>query len=266
MVSGAAQVTSGQSGVGYSVYPVAGATSYVWSLPTGASITSGAGTASITVVYSSGAMSGTISVKGINICGDGISSPTFSVTVSAGVPATQAVQNVIVSSGQNPCYNATQTITVAGTGTTFTLQNGGTVTMIAGQNIRFLPGASVLSGGHLHAYIRPSGPWCNTAKSGEAIYAEGEIEASPDTPSYPNDLFTVYPNPTTDKIHVVMKVTQPCESFTGMVFNVFGKTVKTINITKTAKAEIYMGELPSGLYFLRLSCGIHTRTVKIIKN
>ena len=70
-----------ENNVAYSVAPINNATTYVWALPTGASIASGAGTDSITVDFSSGAVSGVIYVWGNNFCGDGINSPPFYVTV-----------------------------------------------------------------------------------------------------------------------------------------------------------------------------------------
>ncbi|MFN5910160.1 MAG: hypothetical protein ACK45H_02390, partial [Bacteroidota bacterium] len=53
----------------YSVTPPVGANSYVWSVPSGATIISGQGTASITVSYSAGFVSGQISVTVNTLCG-----------------------------------------------------------------------------------------------------------------------------------------------------------------------------------------------------
>jgi hypothetical protein len=58
----------------FSVAPVAGATGYVWSLPSGFSISSGSGTSSIMVNMSSAAQSGQISVYATNAAGNGSSS------------------------------------------------------------------------------------------------------------------------------------------------------------------------------------------------
>jgi hypothetical protein len=69
------------SGVTYSIPLVNNATSYNWSVPSGASIVSGAGTNSITVDYSSGALSGNVTVVPVNSCGAG-SSSTLAVNVN----------------------------------------------------------------------------------------------------------------------------------------------------------------------------------------
>ena len=80
-VTGTANVSAGANGVSYSVAPVPNATMYVWTLPNGATIASGAGTNSITVNFGPNAASGVIYVYGNNICGNGLTSPPFSVTV-----------------------------------------------------------------------------------------------------------------------------------------------------------------------------------------
>ncbi len=69
IISGPPTVCQNQKSVTYTVNPIANATSYVWSLPVGASGTSS--TNSITVNYGSNAASGKITVKGNNQFGDG---------------------------------------------------------------------------------------------------------------------------------------------------------------------------------------------------
>jgi len=66
-ISGPGNFCSGQAGVIYSIAPVAGATSYSWLVPTGAIITAGQGTVSITVTF--GNKNGKIKVAAANGCG-----------------------------------------------------------------------------------------------------------------------------------------------------------------------------------------------------
>ncbi len=70
-ISGETQVCQGSEGVVYEIPEVEGATSYIWSIPEGAVISSGANTRTIYVDYSSSAQSGAISVKAVNSCGEG---------------------------------------------------------------------------------------------------------------------------------------------------------------------------------------------------
>ncbi len=52
-ITGLTTVSSGQTGVTYSISSVSGATGYTWSVPSGASITAGTGTTNITVTFGS---------------------------------------------------------------------------------------------------------------------------------------------------------------------------------------------------------------------
>lgn len=77
-ITGLRSICKPAVGVTYSVASITGATSYTWSVPTGASITAGGSTNSITVSFANNAVSGTISVAGVNSCGTGTPS---SITV-----------------------------------------------------------------------------------------------------------------------------------------------------------------------------------------
>lgn len=78
-ISGTTTVCQGQKSVDYTVPPIENATSYIWTLPTGATGTST--TNSIVVDFGLNAVSGNIEVKGVNDCGSGDSS-TLSINVN----------------------------------------------------------------------------------------------------------------------------------------------------------------------------------------
>lgn len=71
-ITGRTTVCQGESNITYLVPEITDATSYIWTLPTGTTGTST--TNSITVNYSKTALTGDITVKGRNACGDGIAS------------------------------------------------------------------------------------------------------------------------------------------------------------------------------------------------
>jgi|JI7StandDraft_1071085.scaffolds.fasta_scaffold05789_4 CubicO group peptidase (beta-lactamase class C family) len=78
-ISGNATVCQGQDSVMYIVPIINNATSYVWTLPSGA--TGAVNNDTIKVNYSAAAASGNITVKGNNACGDGTTSTIF-ITVN----------------------------------------------------------------------------------------------------------------------------------------------------------------------------------------
>jgi large repetitive protein len=67
------------SNVSYSISPVSGATSYLWSVPTGANIISGQGTTSIVINYSGSFVPGNIGVQSVSGCGNS-SAATLAIT------------------------------------------------------------------------------------------------------------------------------------------------------------------------------------------
>jgi len=88
-ITGTASIIPPQTGVSYSVAAVTGATSYNWTLPAGATITSGSGTNSIMVDFACGASSGTITVSATNICVTTAVGPAYTLTTTGlAVPGT----------------------------------------------------------------------------------------------------------------------------------------------------------------------------------
>jgi len=109
-----------------------------------------------------------------------------------GVSPTIIATGVIVN-GQVRCYSALQTMTFAGDGSAFTIESGGSATMIAGQSIRYLPGTTVQSGGYMWGYITPDGQYCaqKSPSIPTVIAGSGELSAPIQGAS-----FRIYPNPT----------------------------------------------------------------------
>jgi aryl-phospho-beta-D-glucosidase BglC (GH1 family) len=95
-VSGSTSVGAGQNSVGYSVGATAGASTYTWTVPSGASVASGQGTHSITVNYSCSAVSGNVTVtpsSGGGCIGTSSSLPVTVTSVGAtgGITGSSAV-------------------------------------------------------------------------------------------------------------------------------------------------------------------------------
>ncbi|MEI8005476.1 MAG: T9SS type A sorting domain-containing protein, partial [Bacteroidota bacterium] len=91
-VSGDNAVCAGSIAVPYSVAPITNATGYAWSLPAGASISSGDNTPNIFVDFANGAVTGDITVYGTNSCGSGAASAALHVVVNP-KPSTPTITN-----------------------------------------------------------------------------------------------------------------------------------------------------------------------------
>ena len=128
----------------YSVLPIATATSYNWSLPAGISITSGANTNTINVLFGPGAVSGNITIFGSNGCGNGVVS-TLPVVVSD-IPANPGS----IAGKTSICQGATGevfsiTVMPGATAYNWTVPTGATITSAAPQTntitVDFGPGS-----------------------------------------------------------------------------------------------------------------------------
>ena len=111
-IAGTTTVCQGQNTVIYAVPTITNATSYAWTLPTGA--TGSSTKDSITVNYNAAASSGNIVVKGTNACGDGATS-SLAITVNP-LPASAGTitGNVTVCRGQNAVVYSVPSIADAG--------------------------------------------------------------------------------------------------------------------------------------------------------
>ncbi len=127
-ISGTASVCQGQTGIVYSVPAISNATGYTWSLPSGASITAGSGTNSITVTFSGAATSGNITVQGTSsLCNGQVSAP-LAITVGSAVGTAGTITGpASVCQGQTGVVYSVPAITNA-TGYTWTLPTGASIT------------------------------------------------------------------------------------------------------------------------------------------
>lgn len=111
-ITGTNTVCQGATGITYSVGAIANATGYVWTLPSGASITSGSNTNSITVSFSGSASSGNVNVYGTNSCGSGTVSSDYAVTVNSAVVPSASISSDL---GDVICEGAMVTFTASPT-------------------------------------------------------------------------------------------------------------------------------------------------------
>jgi hypothetical protein len=130
-VSGPPSVCCPGTGYVYTVPVITDAMGYVWSLPTGAIVTAGGNTNSITVTYPAGSLSGNVSVYGSSVCGNGAVSANLPVTVhNVPAPTITGTTDLCVNSGYFD-----YTTEPAMTGYTWTISAGGVINYGAGTNV-----------------------------------------------------------------------------------------------------------------------------------
>ena len=180
------------------------------------------------------------------------------------IPATTVLQNVFVTPGPPVCFNAMQTIFVAGSGTAFMVQPGGNATMIAGSKILYQPFTKVFQGGYMHGYIAPGGPFCSLTKNASIVtVAEGEGEKCPVTDK---TFFRIYPNPTTGNFALEWKGAEKYFKVRAEIFNMMGEKVLSQELYGEPMHEFIFDDMPAGLYFIKLTTANYGGTIKLIKS
>jgi PKD repeat protein len=180
------------------------------------------------------------------------------------IPADTALTNITVGSGTGRCYNATQTISLAGNGTQFMVENGGHATFIAGQAIHFLPGTMVANGGYVNGSITANGIYCIPAAI-SLVQKSLEIPENSSASTPDALLFKVYPNPAHGNVTVDLSGFNGSSEVKMEIFNMTGKMVSGRSMQGSMKHPLRLEGLPAGIYIIRVTGNDQTGWAKMIK-
>jgi hypothetical protein len=187
--------------------------------------------------------------------------PSGTITVS--VSAALALQGNNIGAGQSNCFNATQTITVAGSGSTFLVQNGGSATMIAGQNIIYLPGTTVAQGGYMHGYITTASAYCTPVLAPVFLSTTGNAETN--FIQSEGSSVRVDPNPTTGSFTLDFTGDGRTDAGHVEIFGMNGNLIMRTDLPASGKHAMSLSGAPTGLYIIRVITGGRTETIRMIK-
>ena len=167
----------------------------------------------------------------------------------------------LVLDGEDPpfCANAAQTINVY----ELAVHSGGHADLIAGQNIIFHPGASVMTGGFLWARITTTEDYCNQPENilaSEEILSEEIAEITED-----GSFFKVFPNPTTGIAQLSITNSKENQDITVEVYDILGERFIRQDFFGSSQHEIDLSGMPKGIYFIRVFRGSELGVEKVIK-
>ena len=231
-ISGTTTVCQGQNSEAYMVPAITNATAYIWTLPGGTTGTST--TNSITVNYGTSAVSGSITVKGHNACGDGaVSTLAINVNVRPLTPIISLINNVLHSNALtgNQWYN----------------QNG----LISGATNQDYP---VISNGNYYIRVTLSG--CSSDASNTISITNTGIEKVGNS-----SVIKVYPNPFSSEFRIEMEGNIQKLNFE--ILNTSGQVVFTGNFLE--KTTVQTSNFAPGMYFIKLQNGKTFDFIKITK-
>ena len=247
--------------VTFTATPVNGGTSPAYQWKVNGSVVSGTNTATYTYIpQNNDVVSCILTSNALCATGNPATSNQVTMIVSL-IPSFTNVSGVITN-GQNECYNALQTITVAGINGSFHVHNGGSANMIAGVNILYEPGTLVEAGGYMHGYIAPGGPWCG-AKSANVLttVATGEV-------TFPaaenNSTFIVYPNPTSGQFIIEQRGDAAYRNIQVDIYGMQGNKVYSSQNNGSHKMDCNLEGNSSGLYHIRINADGNISIFKLI--
>jgi hypothetical protein len=174
------------------------------------------------------------------------------------LPAIRNINDITVTGTQ--CFDASQTIVVAGNGTTFTVQNGGDATMVAGGNILYNPGTVVVEGGSLHGYISPGGPWCLPPAKSPVATGNKEFGSTRE-----QNFFRIYPNPTSGAFTLSLNGYTPSEKIIVEIYSMKGEKIRSTGMMNEMKHDFSLAGYPAGLYMVRVDSGTRSGSSRIVK-
>jgi|LSQX01.3.fsa_nt_gb hypothetical protein len=254
-ISGSSSVPAGTI-KNYNISPVSGATSYTWTY-NGIGSISGSGTSIDLTAYTSGILS----VTANNECG--ISTARIKVITTTGVATNFPLQNIIISNGMFQCFDATQTITVAGNNTQFIVQSGGEAELIAGKNIIMLTGTRVMSGGKLLARITTTDDYCTQNKS--LISSDDNDILSKKSLIENKDFFRIYPNPTTGYFILELLNDEAGQNIIVEVYTMLGSKLIVEELSADKLYQFDLTQFNPGIYLIKVIQGNNYGIEKLIK-
>jgi hypothetical protein len=265
VISGATTACTGSTGNIYSA-PL-GMPLYFWNVSQGGTITAGGTSSSnsVTVTWSS-AGSQTVSLNYLNTNNCIATAPTVKeVTVVNPPQTTLTLGYANIPGGLTMCWNASQTITVAGS-MTFTVQNGGSASFIAGQKVLLLPGVSVGPGGYLHASITTQCAYCPTAAKDASVASVADTVPNIDLPDViVRPSFLLYPNPTNGLFMLELTGAEQTTEIEVNCYSVHGERIMKELLSGSMKYKFSLENRPSGIYIMRVQAGSYIETIKVVK-
>lgn len=178
---------------------------------------------------------------------------------AAGPPANRYVQDEIIISGMENCFDAIDTIFVSN----FYVAPGGSANFIAGGSIFFIQGTIVAEGCNLLAHITTNSEYCiNTPGMAASINSyEPEAERTIDHPFQ----IKIFPNPTRGFLYVEIMNTNLHYPLKTEVYNSYGVMIEYAEHWISSTFSFDLSGLKPGIYFIRIMHGNVTKSEKILK-
>ena len=177
-------------------------------------------------------------------------------------PTVRSLQDKVIAAGPD-CADATQTLLIAGNGTFYQVTATGDVTHIAGVNIIYYPGTSVVAGGHMLGKISSTfcAPFIHPAAQAPLVAGTGN-KATGITAGM---VFRIYPNPTPGDFTLELNGELPESKVHVEILGILGERILSTDSDPARTQKFSLTDKPTGMYLVHVTAGGQTQTEKIIK-
>jgi len=195
--------------------------------------------------------------------------PGQSNTIS---PKFLVLQNDTIHEGETSCYDATNTVTIAGNGTSFVIDSAGTLTIIAGENIMLMPGFWAKHGSNFYGYISKTGCSIILASS---IPTTNKIAITIEEPAenginlddvFHYDNLLIFPNPTSNRFNIHFKSDyNSTSSHHVSLYDLFGRQIYSKVFEGNSVQVIDVSSYSNGIYIIQVISDAGVFSEKVIK-
>ncbi|MBN1927317.1 MAG: PKD domain-containing protein [Prolixibacteraceae bacterium] len=195
----------------------------------------------------------------------------ITVQESVPVPIDTLISNTILNPGIQDCFNASNTILVAGDGTDVIFENGSGATLIAGHSIRFLHGFMAQPGSHVDAHITITNSFCNELQGQHiventqpGIYKNKIVENNKTIPENDIDapLVKIYPNPSMGIVNIEWLNIETHVLIT--LYNSTGAKLIQESFSNDRFASFNLTKYRKGILFVNVQTNSSEHTQKIV--
>ncbi len=170
------------------------------------------------------------------------------------------LQNITIPTGQSYCFEATQTITLAGEGNTFIVENNAFADFVAGQNILMKEGTHFKNGSTVHAWIDITGQFCPAPVTKATPETDNEV-VIPEKDGF----FRIYPNPTPGRFTLEMTETDSGGSIRVEIFSLMGERILQSELPLMKQYQLDLSNRQPGLYLIKVMKGNEVGYFKLIR-
>jgi hypothetical protein len=184
------------------------------------------------------------------------------------IPDNISISCTTIGDSESECFDAKQTIIVAGDGTIVEILSGGEAIFVAGGKIYLKHGFSARDGSDVHAYITIDNQFCGSLAPSMVTYQQFQEDLVTTIPEKVSDedvqSVNIYPNPTHGRLNIdFFNFTEDADIY---IFNFQGQELfRTSNHNRLAM-EINIENLPDGIYLIIIKSDDQIISGKLVKS